>query len=318
MNRLDRLLLRIPRLRDYVLHRELFAGHAARLQHQLDENLQREEALRRELTEVEREAAARERAIIGERDRALEHVARLQRELDEAGGAARILTQPLPDPPPQTITERMRADWDARARTEATYFIATARDAWTDENFFASGEDTVRQHILTDLQNICQGRDPKEMRVLEIGCGVGRITKALAGFFGEVHAVDVSPEMIRLAREKLAGVPNVRLYVGNGADLSVLPDVPFHFAFSFIVFQHIPDKTIVESYIRDACRVLVPGALFKFQVEGGPVEDRDAADTWHGVSFTEPEMRDMAARCGFELRHTHGAGTQFFWLWMFK
>jgi SAM-dependent methyltransferase len=123
--------------------------------------------------------------------------------------------------------------------------------------------------------------------------------------------------MIRLAREKLAGIPNVHLYVNSGADLAVLPDVPFHFAFSFIVFQHIPDREVVESYIRDVHRVLAPGGLFKFQVEGGPLPDAPL-DTWRGVSFTEEQLRAIAVRCGFELRYTEGAGTQYFWLWMFK
>jgi SAM-dependent methyltransferase len=289
MTRLDRLLLRIPRLRDLVLHRERFREHAERLQRQLDENLAREEALRRALDDAEREAGARERAIIRE------------------SAAA-----------PQSVTDRMRADWDARARAEGTYFIATAREEWTDERFFASGEDTVRRFILNDLANICGGMDPKQMRVAEIGCGAGRVTKALACVFGEVHAVDVSPEMIRLAREKLAGMSNVHFYANSGADLRVLPELPFHFVFSFIVFQHIPDKAVVESYIREAQRILVPDGLFKFQVEGGDISNRDTADTWHGVSFSEQEMRDIAARCGFELRHTDGAGTQYFWLWMFK
>jgi SAM-dependent methyltransferase len=317
MTRLDRLLLRIPRLRDLVLHRELFAQHAERLQKQLDENLEREQALRVELANVEREAAARERAIIRERDAAIADCSRVQRELDEARGAQRILRQ-APAAAPQSITDKMRADWDTRARTEGTYFIATAREEWTDERFFASGEDTVQRYILNDLTNVCRGMDPKQMRVLEIGCGAGRITRALAGVFGEVHAVDISPEMIGLAREKLAGLTNVHLYANSGADLQVLPNVLFDFAFSFIVFQHIPDKAIVESYIREARRVLAPGALFKFQVEGGEVSDRDAADTWHGVSFSEDEMGRIAERCGFELRYTDGAGTQYFWLWMFN
>jgi SAM-dependent methyltransferase len=286
MTRLDRLLLRIPRLRNIVLDRERFAAHAERLQKQLDENLAREEALRRELADVEREAAARERA----------------NRLDVQRSTA----------------EQMRTDWNARARSEGTYFIATAREEWTDERFFASGEDTVQRYILNDMANICRGMDPKQMRVLEIGCGAGRVTRALAAVFGEVHAVDISPEMIKLAREKLAGLPNVHFYANNGADLQVLPPVEFHFAFSFIVFQHIPDKSIVESYIREANRVLASGALFKLQVEGGPVADRDAADTWHGVSFTEQEMREIASRHGFEVRYTDGAGTQYFWLWMFK
>jgi hypothetical protein len=52
----------------------------------------------------------------------------------------------------------------------------------------------------------------------------------------------------------------------------------------------------------------VPGALFKFQVEGGP--SLGLGDTWHGVSFSEPELRAMAMRCGFEARYLDGAGTQ--------
>src|SRR5262249_14676664 len=163
-----------------------------------------------------------------------------------------------------------------------------------------------------DLQNICGAIAPEQMRVLEIGCGIGRITRALAKFFGEVHAVDVSPEMIRLAREKLGDLKNVHLYVNNGTDLSVLPDVPFHFAFSFIVFQHIPDKAVVENYIREVHRMLIPGGLFKFQVDGGAAEDRPAGqtpDTWHGAIFTEQEMREIAVRCGFELRYTEGGCT---------
>jgi SAM-dependent methyltransferase len=279
MTRLDRLLLRIPRLRDLVLDRDAFAAHAARLQRELDQSLAREQALRGELAEAEKQAVMHSAA--------------------------------------QSASERMREDWDARARTEGRYFIATGREAWTDDEFFASGEENVRQHVLTDMENICRGMNPRQMRVLEIGCGAGRLTKALARIFGEVHGVDVSPEMIRLGREKLAGISNVHLHVNNGVDLSVLPSVPFDFAFSFIVFQHIPDKGIVESYIREVHRVLRPGALFKFQVEGGPATD-SPADTWRGVSFTESELRDIAARCGFELRYTEGAGTQYLWLWMFR
>ena len=38
----------------------------------------------------------------------------------------------------------------------------------------------MREDILNDLANICQGRNPKEMSVLEIGCGAGRVTRAFA------------------------------------------------------------------------------------------------------------------------------------------
>ena len=94
----------------------------------------------------------------------------------------------------------MQRDWDERARENARYYVATGNTDWSDEEFFASGEKAIAEDILTDMINICQGKDPKAMRVLEIGCGAGRLTRALANLFGEVHAVDVSGEMIARAR----------------------------------------------------------------------------------------------------------------------
>ncbi len=136
--------------------------------------------------------------------------------------------------------QKMQRDWDARARENARHYVNTARQDWTDEEFFQSGERTVAEEILTDMTNICQGKEPKEMSVLEIGCGAGRVTRALARLFGQVHAVDISGEMVRQARVALRDFPNARVYQNNGMDLSVLGDVRVDFAFSSIVFQHIP------------------------------------------------------------------------------
>src|SRR6266852_8146885 len=96
--------------------------------------------------------------------------------------------------------DKMRRDWDERARENARHYVVTGKVEWTDEEFFRSGEQTVSEDILTDMTNICQGKDPRAMRVLEIGCGAGRLTRALSNLFGEVHAVDVSGEMIAQAQ----------------------------------------------------------------------------------------------------------------------
>src|SRR5579872_3967947 len=119
--------------------------------------------------------------------------------------------------------EKMRRDWDERARENARYYVSTGKKDWTDEEFFRSGEQTVSEEILTDMINICQGKDPKQMRVLEIGCGAGRITRALANLFGEVHAVDVSGEMVAKARQALTDKPNAHVYQNNGYDLAAVP-----------------------------------------------------------------------------------------------
>jgi SAM-dependent methyltransferase len=217
------------------------------------------------------------------------------------------------------LLEKMQRDWDARARENARYYVATGKQDWTDEEFFASGERTVQEEILTDMTNICQGKPPGEMRVLEIGCGAGRVTRALAGVFGEVHAVDVSGEMVERARQALAGRPNAFVYHNNGKDLSVLPqDLTFDFAFSGIVFQHIPSREVIESYVREVHARLRPGALFKFQVQGDNSLQTSADDTWLGVPFSDQQAMEMALRSGFDLRYRHGAGEQYFWLWYFK
>jgi SAM-dependent methyltransferase len=77
----------------------------------------------------------------------------------------------------QRTLQKMREDWDNRARENARYYVNTACRDWTDEEFFASGERTVAEEILTDMINICQGKEPGQMRVLEIGCGAGRVTR---------------------------------------------------------------------------------------------------------------------------------------------
>jgi SAM-dependent methyltransferase len=224
--------------------------------------------------------------------------------------------------------EQMRHDWDERARQNARHYVANGQEDWTDEEFFRSGEITLEDHVYSDLTNICRHRDPKSMRVLEIGCGAGRITRALARFFGEVDAVDISGEMVRLARQALQGYPNARVFQNNGKDLSVLNRGilqrlgfrrrRFDFAMSYIVFQHIGSRQVIESYVRAVNRVLMPGALFKFQVQGYPLDAGEIDASWLGVPFTEAEARAMADRCGFEMRYQFGAGEQDYWLWFFK
>jgi SAM-dependent methyltransferase len=212
--------------------------------------------------------------------------------------------------------ERMRKDWDQRARENARYYVASSQSHWDENEFYASGEETVRHYIRNDLGNICQGKRPEDMRVLEIGCGTGRVTCALARFFGEVHAVDISGEMVARARAATAPFSNVRVYQNNGRDLDVLPPVPFDFAYSQIVFQHIPSREIIQNYVSATARCLRPGALFKFQLQGGEIPD-DVLDTWLGVGYSEEQARQLAQESGFDLRAAHGAGTQDFWLWFF-
>jgi len=212
----------------------------------------------------------------------------------------------------------MRSEWDARARENARHYISNSKLNWDEDEFYRSGAQTVSEEILTDMWNICQGREPKSMRVLEIGCGAGRVTRALAGVFGEVHAVDVSGEMVAQARRALAGCDNAFVYQNNGADLAVVPAVPFHFAFSTCVFHHISVREVIYQCVREVGRLLEPGALFKFEVQGATSVVTSPGDTWLGVPFSGADAQAMADACGFEPRYQVGAGEERYWLWYFK
>jgi SAM-dependent methyltransferase len=212
----------------------------------------------------------------------------------------------------------MERDWDARARTAPEYYIASGRQDWNKEDFFRGGEINVENEIVPDLPKICRRRPANRMRVLEIGCGVGRMTRALARRFGEVHGVDISSVMIELARANLSDLPNVFLHKNNGKDLADLPDRAFDFAFSFIVFQHIPSLGVIASYVNDVYRCLKPGSLFKFQAQGCPAADASPPDTWTGVTLSSEDAHALAHACGFDVVGESGRGTQYYWLWFWK
>jgi ubiquinone/menaquinone biosynthesis C-methylase UbiE len=212
----------------------------------------------------------------------------------------------------------MEQDWNARAREAPEYYIATGRRQWPADEFFQSGKINVENEILADADIICRGKKLSQVRAIEIGCGAGRMTRAMAAVFGEIHAVDISAEMVALAKQNLSDLQNVFLYKNNGMDLSDLPDHSYDFAFSFIVFQHIPDLRVIESYLHEVHRCLISGAVFKFQVQGNASAEPDPYDSWVGVPISLDAARDLAKRCRFELIRVSGEGTQYFWLWFQK
>ena len=216
------------------------------------------------------------------------------------------------------LIDKMRRDWDRRARENHRHYILDSRTDWSDEDFFQSGEGTVAYYVLTDMGNVCQGRKPADMKVLDFGCGAGRVTRALARVFGEVHGVDISSEMVRIARDTLQGVSNVKIHLSNGKDLAVLGDELFDFAFAFSVFHHIPSKAAIADCIAEVGKHLHPGDLFKFEVQGSLNFKPPKDDTWLGTPLSEADVIGIAAETGFESRHRVGAGEESYWQWFFK
>jgi uncharacterized protein (TIGR03437 family) len=218
------------------------------------------------------------------------------------------------------FTPVMKRDWDERARENSKWYINTVRLNQSEEEFDATGLNEINMLILPELVLMTGGRDPKELKFLEIGCGIGRMTKHLAAIFGEIHSTDVSGEMIRQARERLRDLPNVHLHETSGVDFTALPDDYFDVAFSAYVFQHVPSKDVIASNIREAYRVVKPEGILRVHTNG--VEARSYAEaeknTWAGATFTEAEIRKLARELGAQLISVYGANTMFCWATMRK
>jgi SAM-dependent methyltransferase len=161
--------------------------------------------------------------------------------------------------------------WERFAREDPLHYIdPTVSRGVSIEQFVASGEPLVASALEWAAPL------PGHGRALEIGCGVGRFTTALAQRFESVDAVDVSETMIALATR--VGVPmNARLHLGSGRDLSGLPSGSFDLAFSHLVFQHIADGSAIASYLREVARTLRPGGIGVLQFDTRPSSAMAAA-----------------------------------------
>ena len=213
------------------------------------------------------------------------------------------------------LAETMKRDWNDRARENAKWYINTAKLEQSEAEFDATGANEMQGLILPELVLLTQDRAPQSLRFLEIGCGIGRMTKHLAGLFGEVHATDVSGEMIARAKQRLAEFPNVHLYETSGVDFAALPTAYFDIVFSAYVFQHVPSKDVICANLREAFRVVKPGGLVRVHTNGVEA-DRYAEkekDTWSGATFTEAELRALARELGAQLISVYGAGTLYCW-----
>jgi ubiquinone/menaquinone biosynthesis C-methylase UbiE len=106
-------------------------------------------------------------------------------------------------------------------------------------------------------------------RVLEIGCGIGRFAQALAPEVASFFGIDVSTNMIRVARERCADLQNVMLAVTSGDDLGNHAEASFDLVLAVDSFPYIVATRpgLAETHISECARVLREGGslvIFNF------------------------------------------------------
>jgi len=217
-------------------------------------------------------------------------------------------------------------DWDDLALVDPFWAVLAADDkrggGWEPTEFFATGEADIEEMLATAAQ---LGRPTRHERALDFGCGVGRLTRALARRFDEAVGIDVSERMLEHARRLNADAPNVTF-----ASSDEPPPEPFDLVVANLVLQHLPSKALARVYIGRLIKATRPDGLLVFQLPTKlplarrlqprrrlykPLRTRVGAERLHAaglhpvrlLALPEPNVRDTVERAGATVAHTEDA-----------
>lgn len=169
----------------------------------------------------------------------------------------------------QRLLDHVAQGWSHYGETDAHWSVLTEDRFHKDrieenlEAFDALGDLHVRRFLATLERNGVEL--PGTGHCVELGCGVGRLTRWLAPHFGRVTGIDVSPGHLELARAHVGrhadNVDFVRMR--RLEDLGAL--APINAFYSFIVLQHNPPP-IMEAVLERIFERLAPGGIAYFQL----------------------------------------------------
>jgi len=167
----------------------------------------------------------------------------------------------------------MTHDWERIAATEAFFGVLTDAKYRAAEltperiaEFYATGETDI-DGVMTTFRRVF-GVAPKGGAALDVGCGVGRLARAMRAHVDQVTGFDVSDAMLARARQ----------YAGEGVTyVSTFPTGSFDWVNSLVVFQHIPPSEGL-GLLRRVLGLLKPGGFASIQITLW--RDPHLAPTW--------------------------------------
>jgi SAM-dependent methyltransferase len=162
--------------------------------------------------------------------------------------------------------DRLEQNWQALGEQDPLWAILSAPEkrggGWELEEFLASGTSEITDVLrLLEDQRISVERD----RALDFGCGVGRLTQALAAEFHSCDGVDLAASMVNRARELSRGSDRIHFHHNEAEDLGLFESVSFDFVLSLYVLQHMRPQ-LMRGYLREFVRVLRPNGIAYFNV----------------------------------------------------
>ena len=138
---------------------------------------------------------------------------------------------------------------------------------------------------------------------LDFGCGVGRLSVALADYYDRVSGVDISDEMIARAIPR----NGVRYFQADSIPVALR----FDLVYSMVVLQHMP-RDLQHEYVSDFFRVLKPGGVAMFHIPEGPDTGHPG---WALSMYGTPQatVEEWIAAAGGRLVSVEDLGTDASW-----
>lgn len=167
--------------------------------------------------------------------------------------------------------EKIQEHWEKLGKVDPLWAVMSLEskkgNKWNVKDFFQTGAkeiDGVMKYIKKLNFNLKKGK------ALDFGCGVGRLTQALAKHFKLVVGVDIALSMIELAKKYNRFGKRVKYFVNKTNSLSRFKSSEFDFIYSSITLQHMKTKYAKE-YLKEFLRILSPGGLLVFQLPSRPL-----------------------------------------------
>jgi len=140
------------------------------------------------------------------------------------------------------------------------------------------------------------------------------MTEWMLGVFDKIIGVDISGEMIKQAKKRVKHQGNVELFETDGKTIP-LKDNVVDVAFSYLVFQHMKDRKMVEANFKEVYRVLKKDGVFKVLLRTDKV---DLKKWWGGVSYDDGSIKLLCKDTGFSIIKTEKVKNHGVWLWLEK
>jgi ubiquinone/menaquinone biosynthesis C-methylase UbiE len=222
-----------------------------------------------------------------------------------------------------------QTNWDELGKDDPLWVVLTdpakKGGRWQPAEFFETGREEISE-VLTTLRS--RKVELRLDKALDFGCGVGRLSQALAEHFGEVHGIDISPSMIGHAKSFNRHPERCFFHLNASNELGMFEDNSFDFVYSNIALQHIEPR-YSKRYLKEFLRVLKPGGATVFQLLSGRSWRGfvpELAVAWYrkakhrGQAFIgmfgipENEVRRIIAEAGGRISHVEHSPLDHRWM----